>query len=246
MKAFRDVGWLTSRSRGVSENRQVRIVRPAASARFGGAGFGRRPRGAGRNRRRHQPAPFGSGKRNGRHRPRRVPAYGVPHAAFINAAFAYSKPSEPIGSTLRAGPGTRRSRWTTCMREVAYHMADFLGKSGQYQKAWSNTPNCSPAWRGSSSTYRTQTELHPCLNPDPAIGYPIGNAIADAALAQGLNGVIYPSVRHAGGTCIAALTAARGAICRSRRLSIGSSGLGRPRADDYARVRGAFENFAPN
>ena len=39
---------------------------------------------------------------------------------------------------------------------------------------------------------------HPCLDPDPADGYPIGNAIADAARAQGLNGVIYPSVRRAG------------------------------------------------
>ena len=46
---------------------------------------------------------------------------------------------------------------------------------------------------------------HPCLNPDPAIGYPPGNAIADAAIARGLNGVVYPSVRHAGGTCLAAL-----------------------------------------
>jgi hypothetical protein len=50
-----------------------------------------------------------------------------------------------------------------------------------------------------------QTPDHPCLDPDPAIGYPIGNAIADAARAQGRNGIIYPSVRHAGGTCIVAL-----------------------------------------
>jgi hypothetical protein len=50
-----------------------------------------------------------------------------------------------------------------------------------------------------------QTPDHPCLDPDPAVGYPIGNAIADAARAHGLNGIIYPSVRHAGGTCIAAL-----------------------------------------
>ena len=46
---------------------------------------------------------------------------------------------------------------------------------------------------------------HPCLHPDPAIGYPAGNAVADAARARGLNGVVYPSVRHVGGTCLAAL-----------------------------------------
>ena len=43
------------------------------------------------------------------------------------------------------------------------------------------------------------------LDPDPSIGYPAGNALADAARARGLNGIVYPSVRHAGGTCIVAL-----------------------------------------
>jgi hypothetical protein len=46
---------------------------------------------------------------------------------------------------------------------------------------------------------------HPSLNRDKAIGYPAGNALADAARAKGLNGVIYPSIRHSGGTCIAVL-----------------------------------------
>lgn len=45
----------------------------------------------------------------------------------------------------------------------------------------------------------------PCLDEDPGIGYPAGNALADAARAAGHNGVIYPSVRHKGGTCIVAL-----------------------------------------
>jgi hypothetical protein len=46
---------------------------------------------------------------------------------------------------------------------------------------------------------------HACLHPDPAIGYPAGNVVAEAARARGLNGVVYPSVRHAGGTCLVAL-----------------------------------------
>ena len=46
---------------------------------------------------------------------------------------------------------------------------------------------------------------HAALNPDRALGYPAGNAMADAARSKGLNGIIYPSVRHPGGTCIAAL-----------------------------------------
>jgi hypothetical protein len=46
---------------------------------------------------------------------------------------------------------------------------------------------------------------HAALNPDPAGGYAAGNALAAEARAQGHNGIIYPSVRHPGGICIAAL-----------------------------------------
>jgi hypothetical protein len=46
---------------------------------------------------------------------------------------------------------------------------------------------------------------HQCLHPDKAIGYPTGNAITDTARARGINGIVYPSVRHPGGTCLAAL-----------------------------------------
>jgi hypothetical protein len=46
---------------------------------------------------------------------------------------------------------------------------------------------------------------HVALDPDPAVGYPVGNALADAARGRGLNGVIYPSVRRVGGLCVVAL-----------------------------------------
>ena len=43
------------------------------------------------------------------------------------------------------------------------------------------------------------------IDPDPATGYPPGNALADLARAAGHNGIVYPSVRHPGGTCLVAL-----------------------------------------
>lgn len=46
---------------------------------------------------------------------------------------------------------------------------------------------------------------HSALNPDGRLAYPAGNQLADTVRAQGLNGIIYPSVRHEGGTCIVAL-----------------------------------------
>jgi RES domain-containing protein len=129
--------------------------------------------------------------------------YGVPHAAFINASFAYSKPSEPNRFNASRGAWYAALEVMTCIKEVAYHMADFLGKSGLY-KGVVDYAELFASMAGEFVDLR-QTASHPCLNPDPAIGYPLGNAVADAARAQGLNGIIYPSVRQPGGTCIVAL-----------------------------------------
>jgi hypothetical protein len=144
--------------------------------------------------------------------------YGVPHAAFINASFAYSKPLEPNRFNASRGAWYAALDVETCMAEVAYHMADFLGKSGLY-KGVVDYCELFASMAGEFVDLR-QTASHPGLNPDPAVGYPIGNALADAARAQGLNGIIYPSVRHPGGTCIVALwphavqSVAQGAIYR--------------------------------
>lgn len=44
-----------------------------------------------------------------------------------------------------------------------------------------------------------------CLDPRPEIRYPAGNEFARATRAQGLYGIVYPSVRDAHGTCLVAL-----------------------------------------
>jgi hypothetical protein len=129
--------------------------------------------------------------------------YGIPSAAFINASFAYWKPLQPNRFNALRGAWYAALDVTTSMREVAYHMTDFLAKSGalkgvvEYAEMFASMAGEFVDLRG--------TPAHPCLDPNPAIGYPLGNALADAARARGLNGIIYPSVRHAGGTCIVAL-----------------------------------------
>ena len=89
------------------------------------------------------------------------------------------------------------------MREVAWHMADFLAKSGALEGVVEYAEMFA-SMAGEFVDLR-ETPADPCLDPDPAIGYPAGNALADAARARGLNGIVYPSVRHEGGTCIVAL-----------------------------------------
>ena len=129
--------------------------------------------------------------------------HGVPYASFVNAAFAYWKPREPNRFNATRGAWYAALDVETCIREVAHHMAEFLAWSSELKGAVEYAEKFA-SMAGEFVDLR-QTPGHPCLDPDPAIGYPIGNAIADAARAQGLNGIIYPSVRHPGGTCIVAL-----------------------------------------
>src|SRR6202020_2617395 len=129
--------------------------------------------------------------------------HGVPYASFVNAAFAYGKPREANRFNAAHGAWYAALDVETCLREVAHHMSEFLARSGQF-KGVVEYAEMFASMAGEFVDLR-QMPGHPCLNPDPALGYPIGNAIAVAARAQGLNGIIYPSVRQAGGTCIVAL-----------------------------------------
>lgn len=131
--------------------------------------------------------------------------YGVPHAAFINASFAYVKPREPNRFN-----GPTRGAWyaaldlDTALAEIVFHMQEFLAATGDFT-ATVDYAEMFASFAGEFVDLRKVDPAPSCLHPDKAIGYPAGNALADAARAKGLNGIIYPSVRHAGGTCIAAL-----------------------------------------
>ena len=167
--------------------------------------------------------------------------YGVPHAVFINASFAYSKPSEPNRFNASRGAWYAALDVETCMAEVAYHMADFLGKSGRLE----GVVEYAELFASMAGEFVDLREMdsHPCLNPDPATGYPIGNALADTARAQGTQrnhlsvGAAPRRDLHRGAL------AARGAIGRSRGdLSIRM--VGRAEAGDYANIRLALLNAA--
>jgi len=130
--------------------------------------------------------------------------HGVPHARFINASFAYAKPREP----MRFSPADRGAWYAalaaeTCLAEVGFHLTRALADAGDFH-AVVEYGEMLASMAGLFVDLR-QAPTHASLDPDPAVGYPAGNAVAAAARAAGHNGIIYPSVRHAGGTCIAAL-----------------------------------------
>jgi RES domain len=130
--------------------------------------------------------------------------HGVPHAAFVNASFVYARPRE-----ANRFNGPERGAWyaalavETCIAEVAFHMSEFLARSGVLE----GVVDYAEMFASMAGEFVDMRSLagHPSLDPDTRIGYRAGNALAAKVLVRGLNGVIYPSVRHSGGVCIAAL-----------------------------------------
>lgn len=130
--------------------------------------------------------------------------YGVPHAAFINASFAYAKPREPNRfNSAERGAWYAALDLETSLAEVRHHLTEALALTGVFQ-AVVDYAELHASFAGEFLDLRPHAD-HRCLHPEKAVGYPAGNALAEAARARGLNGIIYPSVRQAGGTCIAAL-----------------------------------------
>lgn len=130
--------------------------------------------------------------------------HGVPHAKFINASFAYAKPRQPS----RFNPAERGAWYAaldvaTGLAEVGFHLTRALADAGDFD-AVVEYGEMIASMSGVFVDLRT-APAHPALDPDPAAGYPAGNALAARVRAEGHNGIIYPSVRHQGGTCIAAL-----------------------------------------
>jgi RES domain-containing protein len=130
---------------------------------------------------------------------------GIPSAAFINAAFAYWRPQE-----LNRFNGPGRGAWyaalavQTCIKEVAFHMRRELERVNNFI-ATVDYAEMFASFAGLFADLRGAEPRPICLDPDPAVGYPAGNALADAVRARGANGIVYPSVRDAGGTCLVAL-----------------------------------------
>jgi RES domain-containing protein len=133
--------------------------------------------------------------------------FGVPGHSFINAAFAYARPHG-----LNRFNGPSRGAWyaaldtETSIAEVAFHLVRELDNIGVY-KTVVDYAELFASFAGEFLNLRNLPDPQPeCLNPDIEIGYPHGNAVADAARTKGLNGIMYPSVRRKGGTCLVALT----------------------------------------
>lgn len=124
---------------------------------------------------------------------------------YVNAAFCYTR------ETGNRFNGPDRGAWyatwgetrvETSKAEVAWHLTRELEATGIYENI--------TAYRELNASFATQfhdlKDQHdqPFLDADPSVSYPAGQRLAAELIAAGSNGVLFPSARRAGGSCLAA------------------------------------------
>jgi hypothetical protein len=124
----------------------------------------------------------------------------VPHAAVINAAFCHP---HPLGSRFN---GPERGAWyaaldiETSQAEVGFHKTVQLAEIGRFEDAVTYDDYTADFSAEFHDLRSAPPDIRSTLDPDT---YVDSQALAERLLDAGSLGVVYPSVRHAGGTCIA-------------------------------------------
>lgn len=123
----------------------------------------------------------------------------VPHAAVVNAAFCHA---HPLGARFN---GPERGAWYaafelgTSQAEVAFHKAVQLAEIGRFHDSVTYDDYLADFSARFHDLRRTR-RFRACLDPR---SYEASQRLAEALLEAGALGVVYPSVRHEGGTCVA-------------------------------------------
>ena len=131
--------------------------------------------------------------------------FGRAGYTFINAAFTHTRPG---GNRFNDGS---RGAWycalepETAISEVSYHLTRELEAIARFENVTDYAELIADFLGAFHDLRSAEFIAHAALNAYPAIAYPAGQALArqlreDAAS----NGVIYPSIRRAGGTCLVA------------------------------------------
>ena len=137
--------------------------------------------------------------------------YGIPNAHIIRAAFLHPGPWGSRFNDTTRGAWYAAKRVETLIAEVADHKAKRLSEMvvpGLPQERPNEEVSSCDDWEadfhGLFHILEPAEEYADCLQPEPVPQcYMQSQLLARQLLAQQANGVLYPSVGHKGGTCLA-------------------------------------------
>jgi len=125
--------------------------------------------------------------------------FGLSYSHVVNAAFTHTS---PLGNRFN---GPERGAWyagfskKTSELEVAYHRSQELKEVRWAEREVFTYVGFLADFRGEFHDLRGATPFANCLDPS---SYKASQRLASELLEAGSAGVVYPSVRHAGGVCI--------------------------------------------
>jgi hypothetical protein len=125
--------------------------------------------------------------------------FGVPNYRFVNAVFTHA---HPLGSRFN---GPDRGAWyaafaiETSQAEVAFHKATEYAETGRFEDSVTYD-DFQADFSAEFHDLRDDETFAACLAPD---SYRASQDLAHRLLDRGSLGIVYPSVRQAGGTCVA-------------------------------------------
>jgi hypothetical protein len=126
--------------------------------------------------------------------------FGLSYSHIVNAAFTHPNPA---GSRFN---GPERGAWyaafarSTSELEVAYHRGKELQEINWQESETFTYVDFLADFRGQFHDIRSDRRFRNCLDPN---SYSTSQHLAARLLEKGSAGIVYPSVRHKPGTCIA-------------------------------------------
>jgi len=149
----------------------------------------------------------------------------VPYASVINAAFTHARPE---GSRFN---GPFRGAWyaakniQTAQAEVAYHQTVALSEVGRLKDEITYDEYLAD-FTGPFHDLRASQKFAAALAP---ASYKVSQTLGQTLLLAGSLGVVYPSVRHAGGVCLVCFRPALVAhVRKGRKFSFRWTGTPHP------------------
>ena len=151
--------------------------------------------------------------------------FGVPNYRIVNAAFTHA---HPLGSRFN---GPDRGAWyaafavETSQAEVAFHKSTEYAEIGRFEDSVTYDDYLAD-FSGDFHDLRQSSKFTRILDPN---SYVDSQALAQRLLEDASLGVVYRSVRHARGTCIACFRPALvGNVRKDRRYRFTWKGSPRP------------------
>ena len=125
--------------------------------------------------------------------------FGVPHATVVNAAFSHPNPLGGRFTSPDRGAWYAAFELATSQGEVGYHKSVQLAEIDRFHESVTYDDYVAD-FSASFHDLRRARGFRDCLDP---ASYIESQALAERLFDDGSLGVVYPSVRQAGGTCLA-------------------------------------------